>query len=269
MTGTKVVKLRLDEEGSVGRLPNLMDAVVEKAVSVFARRNYFTLAKDGGEAYDHMLKDVQGFDVSRSQLQGILGMLEEKYKHSPWRFTMIGPFLSALVEKSHENEFELVLTDKVQSIGYRLRDGKRITCIGDVGSAGDKMSGGLIMVKGDIGDLMGRDMTGGKIIVAGGAGNQTGYHMSGGEIEIKKSARDYPGCNMSGGKIKIGENAGNYAGFNMSKGEIHILGNANIGAGSGMSGGKITVDGRIFGLIRDVKGGEIWEGGTQIWPKQK
>jgi formylmethanofuran dehydrogenase subunit C len=75
---------------------------------------------------------------------------------------------------------------------------------------GEKMSGGKIIINGDIGMHVGNSMTGGKIVVNGNAGDWAGAMMEGGELEINGNAGNYVGAayrgnwvGMTNGLIKV------------------------------------------------------------------
>lgn len=127
----------------------------------------------------------------------------------------------------------------------------KITLHGDLSKVrriGLSMSGGEIVVKGEVGMHLGEEMKGGKITVYGNAGGWVGSMMKGGIIEIHGNAGDYTGApyrgsneGMKGGKIVIHGNVGRETGAHMRKGLIKIYGNAGQFVGFRMHDGLIYV----------------------------
>jgi formylmethanofuran dehydrogenase subunit C len=91
----------------------------------------------------------------------------------------------------------------------------------------------LIIVEGDVlwAKYIGANMTGGRIVIEGDVGMHVGSQMAGGEITINGSASDWAGAEMRGGLLRIGGDAGD------------LLGAAYRGSSEGMTGGCIVVDG--------------------------
>jgi len=150
------------------------------------------------------------------------------------------------------NAIELVImgegTHKIRYLGYR-------------------MTGGKIIVKGDVGPLAGYKMANGTIVIEGNAGSWLGAKMKNGFIEVRGDAGDFigaklqgekPGKGMKGGMIIIHGNAGSNIGAGMKKGAIIIEGNAGNSVGAYMVGGSILVQGNCgsFTGVR-MTGGKI------------
>ena len=115
----------------------------------------------------------------------------------------------------------------------------------DVGAG---MTGGEIIVAGDVGIQTGRLMTGGRLIIGGNAGPWAASGMKGGMIEIKGSAADRLGgpvagevAGMRGGLVIVRGDAGARAGDRLRRGTILIEGNAADYAGSRMIAGTLIV----------------------------
>ncbi|MBU4202328.1 MAG: formylmethanofuran dehydrogenase subunit C [Candidatus Altiarchaeales archaeon] len=144
---------------------------------------------------------------------------------------------------------------------------------------GQAMTGGEILVKGNVGMHLGSGMRGGKITVNGNADSWVGMEMKDGSIEIKGNARNFIGsayrgnwkgmkfgeiivhgdvgdnlgtC-MLGGKISIHGNAGQFLGFRMQGGEIIVDGNSGSRAGAEMEAGRITIKGRVEEMLPSFK----------------
>ncbi|MHA1292127.1 MAG: formylmethanofuran dehydrogenase subunit C [Promethearchaeota archaeon] len=92
-----------------------------------------------------------------------------------------------------------------------------------------------IIIDGDLKKVkrIGEKMTGGEIIVNGNVGMHVGNHMSGGKIKINGNADDWAGAMLQGGELEIEGNAGNYVGA------------AYRGYWQGMKNGIIKVKGKI------------------------
>lgn len=130
---------------------------------------------------------------------------------------------------------------------------------------GQKMSEGLIDIKGSVGMHLGTQMAGGKIIVQEDADDFAGANMKGGEMHILGNAGHYLGGSvrgdwrgMSNGKIRVEGNIGNECGVWMRKGVIEIGGTVNLFLGIHMHNGLIVVDGDVEGRAgAEMTGGII------------
>lgn len=105
-----------------------------------------------------------------------------------------------------------------------------------------------------IGDLrkvrmIGAEMTGGSIIVHGDVGMHLGEGMTGGIIIVHGDVGSEAGCYMRGGTIKIHGDAGEFAGIHMQGGEILILGNSYGRPGASMINGKIAICGHVPSVL--------------------
>ena len=76
-------------------------------------------------------------------------------------------------------------------------------------------------------------MTGGEIIIHGNVGMHVGNQMKGGKIVVNGDADDWAGAMLKGGELEITGNAGNYVGA------------ANRGFWKGMENGIIRVKGKV------------------------
>ena len=100
----------------------------------------------------------------------------------------------------------------VSGKGGELADTK-IIIDGDVSNVkriGEKMSGGEIVINGNVGMHVGSQMTGGKILVNGNVDDWAGAMLNGGELEITGDAGNYVGAayrgywkGMQNGTIKV------------------------------------------------------------------
>jgi formylmethanofuran dehydrogenase subunit C len=160
--------------------------------------------------------------------------------------------------------------DPIDELGLTIR--------GDVSKVrriGTEMSGGTILIHGNVGMHLGEEMKGGTITVEGNAGSWTGSKMRDGLIEVKGNAGDYigaayrgstngmrggtiiihgnagsdVGCFMRNGLIKIHGDVGPFVGIRMRNGTIFVQGNSEARAGAEMSKGKIVIGGRIPSIL--------------------
>jgi formylmethanofuran dehydrogenase subunit C len=111
---------------------------------------------------------------------------------------------------------------------------------------GTELTGGEIVVEGDVGAYLGAGMKRGKIEVKGSAGVLAGASMAGGSIAIAKDAGERAGgiavgetMGMKRGLITIGGNAGPMLGERMRRGLIIVQGDAGDYAGGRMIAGTI------------------------------
>ncbi|RJS94550.1 formylmethanofuran dehydrogenase subunit C [Candidatus Bathyarchaeota archaeon] len=145
---------------------------------------------------------------------------------------------------------------KVRMIGCGMTGGK-ILIDGDVGMhLGERMQGGEILVNGNVDSWAGCMMSGGKIEVKGSAGDYLGapYRgsrngLKGGSIIVHGDVGNEAGCFMRGGVIKVYGNAKDFVGIHMQGGEILVAGNCQDRAGAGMIGGKIVICGHVSSIL--------------------
>ncbi len=102
------------------------------------------------------------------------------------------------------------------------------------GEAGD-LNELKIIIEGDVSNVkrIGEKMTGGEIIIHGNVGMHVGNQMKGGKIFVNGDADDWAGAMLKGGELEITGNAGNYVGA------------ANRGFWKGMENGIIRVKGKV------------------------
>jgi formylmethanofuran dehydrogenase subunit C len=136
---------------------------------------------------------------------------------------------------------------------FRIRMGDpqqvRIEGGGDrLDRVGHGMTGGAIVVEGDVGAQAGRLMAGGSLTVEGSAGPWAGSGMTGGVVDIAASAGDRLGgplagetAGMRGGVIVVRGDVGERAGDRMRRGTIIVEGGAGPYAGSRMLAGTLII----------------------------
>lgn len=101
-------------------------------------------------------------------------------------------------------------------------------------------------------DQIGEGLTGGEIIVEGDVGNQAGRLMAAGRLTIKGSAGAWAGSGMRGGLIEVAGDAGDRLGgplageiAGMRGGVIVVRGNAGAAVADRVRRGTIIVEGRV------------------------
>lgn len=113
---------------------------------------------------------------------------------------------------------------------------------------GQDMTGGEIVVEGDVGIQAGRRMAGGRLYIIGNAGPWAASAMTGGTIEIAGNAGDRLGgplsgetVGMRGGIVVVRGDVGARAGDRLRRGTILVEGGAGACAGSRMIAGTLIV----------------------------
>ena len=158
----------------------------------------------------------------------------------------LGEFFSVSGQANGELRVEGDLA-KVKYIGAGMTGG-RLIVEGDVGShLGAVMTGGEIEVRGNGGDWVGPEMQGGRITIKGNAGHMLGSGYRGsqigmvdGEIIVHGNAGNETGGTMRNGLIAIAGDCGDFAGVNMRAGTIVVLGKLGNRFGAGMKRGSIV-----------------------------
>jgi formylmethanofuran dehydrogenase subunit C len=141
---------------------------------------------------------------------------------------------------------------------------------------GEAMTGGEIVVDGDVGIRAGRLMTGGRLVVRGNTGPWAASGMKSGVMEILGATDGYLGgpltgetAGMRGGIVVVRGRAGERAGDRMRRGTIIIEGEAGAYAGCRMIAGTLVI-GKKVGLLPGylMKRGTIVLGGgcTEMSP---
>lgn len=155
-------------------------------------------------------------------------------------------------------KIELQTTRERLTVGdvFRLRmgDASHIRIEGScdrLDQIGQDMTGGEIMVTGDVGLQAGRAMAGGRLAISGSAGHWVASGMKGGVIEIAGAAGDrlggpLPGetAGMRGGVVIVRGSAGERAGDRLRRGTIVIERDAGAFTGSRMIAGTVIVRGK-------------------------
>jgi formylmethanofuran dehydrogenase subunit C len=113
---------------------------------------------------------------------------------------------------------------------------------------GHEMSGGEIVVEGDVGNQAGRLMRGGRLIIKGSAGHWAASGMRDGYVEITGAAGDRLGgplageiAGMGGGLVVVRGDVGERTGDRLRRGTIVVEGRAGAYAGSRMIAGTLVL----------------------------
>ncbi|MFH0860821.1 MAG: hypothetical protein V1921_06435 [Candidatus Altiarchaeota archaeon] len=191
MTGTKVIKLKLEGSTADGMLPKLKDPVVEKALRLYDRIGY--MEQGGFERviygeigyHDTILEESGGWDLNSGQIQDVITALEHREFGTERHASKTGLFVNALMLGSKEKEFRISTFTPLDYLGFRWEEPKKLTVDGDLGDhIGKQMEVGEITVRGSIGDYGCKSMTGGEITVEGNAGSFTGDFTRGGILKV-------------------------------------------------------------------------------------
>jgi len=118
---------------------------------------------------------------------------------------------------------------------YHGNEEKEIGDYFDVSGEEGDLNEMKITIEGDLSNIkrIGEKMTGGEIIIHGDVGMHVGSQMKGGKIVVNGNADDWAGAMLKGGELEITGNAGNYVGA------------AYRGFWKGMENGIIRVKGKI------------------------
>ncbi len=120
-------------------------------------------------------------------------------------------------------------------IVYYGNEEKTIGDFFNVTGTGGEVNDTKILLDGDLSNVkrIGEKMTGGEIVVNGNVGMHIGNNMSGGKILVNGNADDWAGAMLKGGELEITGDAG------------HYVGAAYRGFWKGMENGLIKIHGKI------------------------
>ncbi len=160
------------------------------------------------QSYKSAMEAIERVEYSSKDVKDLSLKLKELEEHKS--FSWSGVFLSALINNSNEENFEVVTEHVFGEISWLGYDNKKnILVTGDCGSwTGHKMREGKITVSANTANSTGNKMIGGEILVKGSSGYWTGEEMSGGVIRVKGDVKEYTGRQSVGGKIYVGGNIG-------------------------------------------------------------
>jgi hypothetical protein len=155
--------------------------------------------------YQSSLQLIRTIEYAPSDIEEYCAMNELSKDAGFEQTGPVGIFLSALINASKERYFVLNIHNsqrRLHFLGYRLKEGKRLTVHGDVGHfTGVGLSGGLLKVIGSTGSWCGADMTGGRIEITGDALARTGVWMKEGHIQVNGRIHQIA-TQRTGGKIQ-------------------------------------------------------------------
>lgn len=178
------------------------------------------------------------------------------------------------------NSGKIIANSNVDFHVGALMTGGHITVNGDAESyAGREMTGGTLEIKGNVKEFCGssyagewRGMSGGQIIIHGNVGKQLADFMLDGKIHIRGNCDILAGVHMSGGFIQIDGNVTQWIGGQMKKGIIVLNGKID-----SMLPGFVfqeivhnpLINGQYFiGKYRLYSGDRGVNGKGQIWIKE-
>ncbi|MFH0860841.1 MAG: hypothetical protein V1921_06535 [Candidatus Altiarchaeota archaeon] len=260
MTGTKVVKLKLDGNAA-GKLPELRDRIDESVFSKAFQLFESTPYPNEWEYHRSLIGSVSdaGLDTDNVTLQAVIDSLEKDHAGEKFdeeveeMFGNVGSYhnkagllYTALIQASSRNEFEITLRKRVNFLG-RLLDSKKV------------------VVNGDVGHKLGSKMKAGEIVVNGNAGLWVGSDMAGGKIRIRGNSDSFAGSWAKAGGIIVEGDAGTGTGDGLCGGNVIVMGDAKGRTGHDASSGVIDVKGKINRLSKKVGPSvTILEGGKQV-----
>ncbi len=124
------------------------------------------------DLYDEACESLKGMKYSSKDVT-IFSLMLKKYESSSNFVFLAGLFLSALINLSEEQNFEILTSDLIEKIWCMgIKNVKNIT------------------VKGCLGDGVGYSMKKGKIVIEGRAGYNLGFQASRGKIYVRDGIED-------------------------------------------------------------------------------
>ncbi|MFH0860827.1 MAG: hypothetical protein V1921_06465 [Candidatus Altiarchaeota archaeon] len=247
MTGTKVVKLKLEDAGG-GNLPKLKDTVL--AILETAYKSFEHKPEDvRSDRYAFALASLVGVDANEARVRSKKTLISMSNVNCDER--TIQAFIDkSLISHQREGEFQgkagiflnaLISTSPEEKLTLDLRKLKRMNNLCSFMEDKD------VTLIGDVGDWTAYAAWSGKVTIKGNAGNGTGCALIGATVIVEGDAGDDTARSAEGG-------------------EIHIKGDCGMHTGEFMKGGKLLVNGKIAELSDKIKGGEVWQGKTRIYP---
>lgn len=149
---------------------------------------------------------------------------------------------------------------ELDNIAVGISKNVRIVIRNDVGDLiGALNDGAKIQVEGNAGKYVADGMTAGEVVIEGDTDKGAGTAMCGGTLVIKGNAKNHVGQLLKGGTIIVGGDVGDYAGSFMVAGILIIGGYAGRQIGSSMIGGVIYIKGGYETLGTNVRQTELRE----------
>ncbi len=192
------------------------------AIRKFMNMNSPTNIHEDYDVAQALIKEIQ---YSSNEIRSFSILLKE-FEPGDWRFLHSGLFLSALINNSSEENFEILIKHLTQKIFYTgYKNTKNILFFGHAGNGtGLKMKGGKLVVKGNGDDCVGKELSKGEIIIEGDLLDGTGECMLGGKITVLGNTNNDTGHKMVDGIIEVRKNTGLHTGISSYGGEIHVEG---------------------------------------------
>lgn len=171
------------------RETRLVEVITNPIVDEVCRRYEKWIQKTGiGEAYE-CIKDIE---YSSKDIREFSLRLKD-YQHHGFYFTRSGLFLSALINKCEDGEYEILtnhLDLELDLIG--TENSKKIIVKGNVGdNLGENMKSGKIIVEGDAGFGVASSMKSGTIHITGNSGMVLGFFIKQGEIFVDGEMNEF------------------------------------------------------------------------------
>lgn len=160
------------------------------------------------------------------------------------------------IKKAMKNDEKVCLRNvsRLHNIAVGLQKNVNIVIRNDVGDLiGALNDGATIQVEGSTGKFAADGMTAGEVIIEGDVDEGAGTAMCGGTLVIKGNAKNHVGQLLKGGTIIVGGNVGDYIGSFMIAGAIVVGGDAGRQLGNSMVGGAIYIQGNYETLGTNVR----------------
>jgi glutamate synthase domain-containing protein 3 len=158
------------------------------------------------------------------------------------------------INGSEGNEILISNASKLDNIAVGLNRTVNIVIRNDVGDLiGALNNGASIKVEGNAGRYAADGMTAGEVIIEGDVDEGAGSAMCGGTLVIKGNAKDRVGQLLKGGRIIVLGSVGDYSGSFMIAGNIIIGGDAGLELGGSMVAGAIYIRGDYERLGTNLK----------------
>ncbi len=182
--------------------------VVEELCSCFEKLLDFTndlgVVWSNYEKIKEFIKDVKYTSKDITKFVFFLEQYKDRDKFS----YKSGAFLSALINESNEDNFDIYTNHlqqaKIDFFGYKNK--KNVVVRGNLNDhVGFGMLKGEIKIEGDVENNLCDNMKGGKIVISGNANHFIGQQMTDGVIIVEGSAQGWVGRWSKGGEIRIGK----------------------------------------------------------------
>jgi len=171
------------------------------------------------------------------------------------------------IRKVIENDERIYVgnASRLDNIAVGIQKNVHIVIRNDVGDLiGALNDGAVIQVEGSAGKYAADGMTAGEVIIERDVDEGAGTAMCGGTLVIKGNAKNHVGQLLKGGAIIVAGNVGDYTGSFMIAGVIIVGGDAGRQLGRSMVGGAIYIKGDYETLGTSVKQTELTEDDEKV-----